>query len=200
MRILTALVILISLHPAARAEGGNPWKPVETVERYAVSGQTEMALYASIGERGPMVRGGKVRAIAYTDFKLTWKRRYENPNGGCLLSEARPNLTIVYRLPKPAEKLPAPVQANWDRFYAGIVAHERNHGDFIMAMVKRIEAETAGLRAENDPDCRKVRAELNRRLKAASQEKNSKDAAFDRAEMREGGTVRRLVIAFVNGR
>ena len=52
----------------ARAE----WKAVEKTETYAIAGKSGPELYASIGERGPKV--GKSRAIAYTNFKLTWSQ------------------------------------------------------------------------------------------------------------------------------
>ena len=52
----------------ARAE----WKAVEKTETYAIAGKSGPELYASIGERGPKV--GKTRAIAYTNFKLTWSQ------------------------------------------------------------------------------------------------------------------------------
>jgi predicted secreted Zn-dependent protease len=198
-RTVLALTLALVASPLAAQEPG-AWKPVEKIERYAISGQTELDLYKSIGEKGPMVRGGKVRAIAYTDFKLTWTRRYENDaNGGCRIAENTPNVTIIYRFPKPTGKLSPSVKANWATFEAGIETHERQHGQFIMQMVRRMVAETSGLSAANDPSCKQVRAELTRRLGAAFKEKSGKDAAFDKAEMGDGGTVRRLVMTFVYG-
>jgi predicted secreted Zn-dependent protease len=197
-RTILALAFAISASPLAAEESGG-WKPFEKIERYAISGQSELALYQSIGEKGPMVRGGKVRAIAYTDFKLTWKRAYENINGGCVIAENRPNVSIIYRFPKPTGKLSPSVKANWNRFEEGIEAHERQHGQFIVSMVNRMVAETVGLSAENDPTCKKVRAELTRRMGAAFKEKSGKDAAFDKTEMGDGGNVRRLVMTFVYG-
>lgn len=198
-RTVLALVFVLVAPPLAAQEPGG-WKPVEKIERYAITGQTELDLYKSIGEKGPMVRGGKVRAIAYTDFKLTWKRRYENDAaGGCRIAENTPNVTIIYRFPKPTGKLSPSVKANWATFEAGIETHERQHGQFIMQMVHKMVAETSNLSAANDPSCRQVRAELTRRLGAAFKEKSGKDAAFDKAEMGDGGTVRRLVMTFVYG-
>lgn len=198
-RTVLALALTLAAAPLA-AEEPNGWTPVVKIERYAISGQSELDLYKSIGEKGPMVYRGKVRAIAYTDFKLTWTRRYENDaSGGCVIAENRPNVTIIYRFPKPAGRLSPAVKANWDRFEAGIETHERQHGQFIVSMVSRMVAETVGLSAANDPSCKKVRAELTRRLGAAFKEKSGKDAAFDNVEMGDGGTVRRLVMGFVYG-
>lgn len=197
--VLALVFALVAASPLAAQEPGG-WKPTEKIERYAISGQTEMDLYKSIGEKGPMVRGGKVRAIAYTDFKLTWDRAYENDAaGGCRLARNLPNVTIVYRFPKPSGKLGTSVKARWNTFEAGIETHERQHGQFIMQMVTRMVAETSNLSAANDPSCKKVRAELTRRMGAAFKEKSGKDAAFDKAEMGDGGNVRRLVMTFVYG-
>jgi predicted secreted Zn-dependent protease len=68
----------------ARAE----WQAVEKVQTYAISGKTGPELYASIGERGP--KGGIVRAIALTNFKLTWSRDYQPQGDACILVSARP--------------------------------------------------------------------------------------------------------------
>ncbi|WP_310417765.1 DUF922 domain-containing protein [Mycoplana sp. BE70] len=190
VRVLISL--LLSMPAVARAE----WQAVEQVRTYAINGTTGMELYHSIGERGPEVRGS--RAIAFTDFKLTWSRKYEPRNGGCVLASARPNLVITYMLPKPAKKLPTPVRAKWETFFAGVEAHERVHGDFIKDMVRQIEEVSVGLAVADDPDCRKIRKELTRRLGPISQAKGKRDSDFDRAELKSGGNVRQLVVDLVN--
>ncbi|MET3615084.1 putative secreted Zn-dependent protease [Rhizobium aquaticum] len=203
-RTVLALAFALAMSPVATsplaAQEPSGWKPTEKIERYAISGQSELDLYKSIGDKGPMVRGGKVRAIAYTDFKLTWDRAYESDaTGACRLARNIPNVTIIYRFPKPSGKLAPSVKANWNTFEAGIEAHERQHGQFIMQMVRRMVAETSNLSAANDPTCKKVRAELTRRMGAAFKEKSGKDAAFDKTEMGDGGNVRQLVMTFVYG-
>ena len=88
--------IFCALAPAAaHAE----WKAVEKVETYKISGTTGAALYASIGERGPVVRDD-IRTIAHTNFKLTWSRDYVKKDGACVLAAARPKLaaTVIERL------------------------------------------------------------------------------------------------------
>ena len=50
---------LLLAHPALASD----WKAVEMIETYAISGDTGIALYRSIGEKGPKVGVG--RAIAY---------------------------------------------------------------------------------------------------------------------------------------
>ncbi|HEY4193783.1 MAG TPA: DUF922 domain-containing protein [Mesorhizobium sp.] len=177
----------------ARAQG----QPVEQEQSYAITGASGPELYASIGEHGPLVGGG-VRAIAHTNFKLTWTRNYVPQGSACVLVSARPKLVITYTLPQPAN-LSAALQRRWNVFIDGIRRHERVHGDHIKAMVKRIEATTIGVRVENDPSCRKIREQLKGPLSQASLAQRQQSRDFDRVEMGEGGTIRLLILALVNG-
>lgn len=189
-----AFVAALPLCPAAAQEG---WKPVEREEFYAVAGRTAFALYESIGVRGP--KAGVGRAIAFTDFKLTWTRDYQERGGTCTLASAKPRLVVTTRLPKPAGKLPPPLQARWNAFIGGVRAHETTHGRFIVEMVEAIRTASVGLTASSDPGCRKVRAELTKRLAALSAAQRQRSRDFDRAELSEGGNVHRLILRFVNG-
>jgi predicted secreted Zn-dependent protease len=178
---------------AARAD----WKPVEKVDAYAISGKSGPELYASIGEHGPKI--GKIRVIAYTDFKLTWSRKYERQGDACVLASAVPKLIITYRLPKPSQKLPAAIAGNWQTFITGVSNHEKVHGDTIKDMVRKIEATTVGLTVAGDPDCRKIKTEMTKRLSALSQAQRQQSRDFDQAEMSNGGNIHRLILGLVNG-
>ncbi|OBZ94985.1 peptidase [Pararhizobium polonicum] len=188
------LIGFLASFPAAAQE----WQAVEKVQTYAVAGRTGGALYASIGERGPKV-GNSGRAIAFTNFKLTWTRKYEPQGGACVLVTARPKLTITYTLPKPAERLPAAVAAKWDIFIAGVHRHELVHGDQIKDMVKKIEATSVGLTVPDDPKCQKIRTELTTRLGELSRAQRQQSRDFDRAELSNGGNIHQLVLALING-
>jgi len=187
-------VCLVGMPAAAQAA----WKAVEQVETYAIAGKSGAALYASIGERGPIIAGA-TRTIAHTNFKLTWQRKYERQGNACTLVAATPKLIITYTLPKPAERLPAAVQANWDMFIAGVRTHEAVHGETIKDMVKGIEAATIGLSVPDDPGCRKIRVEMTKRLSELSLAQRQKGRDFDRVEMGEGGNIQQLVLRLVNG-
>lgn len=180
--------------PATAGEG---WKPIEREEPYAISGATAPALYESIGARGPKAALG--RAIAFTDFRLTWTRDYQRRGDACVLASARPKLVITYRLPKPAKKLSGDLARRWSAFIAGIRAHEKVHGAEIAELTRAIEAATVGLTIPDDPGCRRIKDEMTKRLAALSAEQRRKSRDFDRAEMSEGGNVHRLILAFVNG-
>lgn len=185
---------LAAMSPAAAAE----WQPVEKVQTYSVPGASGAELYASIGARGPKLSIG-TRAIAQTSFALTWSRKYETRGDACVLATAKPKLIITYVLPKPASALPASVKANWDSFISGVHAHERVHGDYIVEMVKQIEAATVGLTVPADPNCRKIREEMTKRLGALSQEQRQRSRDFDRVELSPGGNVHTLILQLVNG-
>jgi predicted secreted Zn-dependent protease len=174
------------------------WQAVEKVATYAIAGKTGAELYASIGERGPKVGGG-TRAIAYTNFTLTWTRKYEPQEGACVLVSARPKLTITYTLPEPSGKLPASLQESWRNFSAGMRAHEKIHGDIIKDMVRQIEASTVGLTIAGDPKCSKIRAEMKKRLSALSLAQRQRSKEFDQVEMSEAGNIHQLILKLVNG-
>jgi len=195
MKPAVLLPLLASALPANAAD----WKPVEKIETYAIAGQTAPELYASIGEKGPLVGDSKKRVIAHTNFKLTWTRDYQPRGGACMLKTARPKLTITYTLPKPAGPLPPGLQKRWDSFAAGLAAHEKVHGGQIVDMVQKIEALSVGLTVADDPACKKIRTELTARLAALSQAQRQASRDFDRIEFGPGGNLQRLVLAFVNG-
>ena len=190
--VLAAGLMLVS------SASAQEWKAVEQEKLYSVRGTTGAELYASIGERGPEV-GGLMRTIAHTTFKLTWRRDYQPRDGGCVLASARPKLIITYTLPRPASKLSGTVKANWDMFISGVRDHEKVHGDMIKAMVREIEQVSVGLSADNDPGCKKIREDLQRRLAAISQEQRRKSRDFDQVELGNGGNIHQLILRLVNG-
>ena len=168
------------------------------MQAYPVTGKTGAELYASIGERGP--KAGIGRAIAFTNFKLTWTRKYE-PQGKCLCSDRRAakahhNLYAAKACRAPAGICPKKVG---NTFISGVRQHERVHGDLIKDMVKKIEAVSVGLTAADDPQCQKIRADLTARLGELSRAQRQQSRDFDRAELSNGGNVHQLVLALVNG-
>jgi len=173
------------------------WKPVEKVETYAITGTTGAELYASIGQRGPKL--GIVRAIAHTNFKLTWTRKYERQGDGCVLASARPKLTVITTLPKPAGKLPAAVRANWQTFIDGMTRHEAVHGKSLIELTRRIEKATVGMTVAGDPACKKIRQAVSNKVGELYQAQRQEGRDFDKVEMSKGGNVHRLILALVNG-
>ena len=174
------------------------WQAVERVEPYTVQGATGLEIYRSIGERGPKL--GLARVIAHTGFKLTWTRKYERQGNACVITVNRPKLIITYTLPKLKSKLSEPLKSRWDTFIAGVTAHEKVHGDFIKDMVKEIEAMSVGMTVDNDPDCRKIRPQLQARLGELSNAQRARSRDFDQVELSEGGNVHQLILQLVDPR
>lgn len=189
--LIFAAAVLIT--PAVAAEA----QVIEKVESYAISGSSAIELYRSIGEHGPKSRNG--RAIALTDYRLTWTRKYVPEGGNCRLTTAVPHLTLITHLPKPSGKLPVRTEALWNTFIAGITAHERVHGEIIEETVDAIRSATEGLTVSDDPSCRKIRTEVTKRVAALADEMRRKNRDFDQVEMGKGGNVQQLILALVNG-
>ncbi len=184
----------------ALTQPASAWEAVEQVKTYPVSGQSGPELYKSIGENGPVISGSR-RTIAHTTFQLTWGRDYrERADGSCVIARNVPKLIITYTLPKPLGPVPAGVASSWKRFYDGLAAHERVHGQYIIEMVQAIQDISVGLSAPADPGCHKVRAELQSHLKRLSDKQRARGREFDRVEMGDGGAVQQLVLGLLTGR
>ncbi len=189
---LIALALLAA--PAARADDGTVR---EVVKSYAISGSTGRELYDSIGRSGPLIRGGKTRTIAHTDYDLRWRRDYRKQGNACVLAAATPILTITTTLPKPKGKLPQATQAKWQTFITGIAAHEAVHAQLMRELMQTIRATTVGLTVDNDPKCIKIREAIQTPLRAAVADYRAKTREFEEAEMRQGGNVWGLVVGLV---
>jgi predicted secreted Zn-dependent protease len=194
MKLFALILALVALAGQSFAA---EWVPVVQVKSYTITGSSGPELYASIGEKGPLI--GQTRTIALTNWDLKWSRKYVNEGSACVLKSAKPFLTVMYALPKPAAKLSGAAKQNWQHFIDGITSHEKVHGADIVTMVDEIIAETVGLRFENDAQCAAIRAEVLVRVKAANERYKAKSRVFDSAEMRDGGAVQQLVLRLVNG-
>ena len=194
-RLLPALLLFLLAVPAQARD----WKATERTEHYMVDGSTGMALYQSIGVNGPLIeaRGRRTRTIAHTTWDLKWHRDYVRRGKACRLTGVKPFLVITTTLPKARAKLAAPVAAQWKAFAEGIAAHERVHGDLIRAMVDDMIVQTSELTVDNDPGCKAIRAEVQRRITAAHERYKDVTRAFETSEMAAGGNVRKLVLGLI---
>jgi predicted secreted Zn-dependent protease len=194
MRIVSFLAAVF----LASGVAAQDWQAVERVVPYSVQGTTGLEIYQSIGARGPKL--GVARVIAHTGFKLTWTRKYERQGDACTITVNKPKLIITYTLPKLKSKLSGPLKDRWDTFISGVTAHEKVHGDFIKDMVKEIEAMSVGMTVENDPNCQKIRPQLQARLGELSQAQRARSRDFDQVELNDGGNVHQLILQLVDPR
>lgn len=193
MRAPAVLALLLAALPAsAEIRAGHVEKT------YAIAGATGRALYESIGERGPRLRGGAASAVAKTEFDLKWHRDYRRDGDACVLAAAKPFLTITTTLPKPAQKLPPDTAARWRVFIAGIRAHEAVHGGYVAEMAQEIYDATVGFRQESDPGCKAIRQAVVAPIKAAFDRYKARNAAFEQSEMANGGPVQRLILDLIH--
>jgi predicted secreted Zn-dependent protease len=191
-----SLAALLSFAPVAAL--ASDWKATEVEKTYAISGETGPELYASIGEKGPMI--GPTRTIAVTNYDLRWRRNYVPEGTSCRLVSAIPFLTITYTLPKPAKKLSGSAATLWGTFIDGIRAHEKVHGDHVKEMTQSILDTTVGMVVENDPQCRRIKEAVKQPILDAGLAYKAKNRAFEEAEMAKGGNVHQLILGLVNGR
>lgn len=192
---IATIAFLALVTPSLAAD----WKATETEKHYAIKGTTPLALYKSIGENGPVIKGNR-RTMAITTWDLKWRRDYQRKGNGCVLASALPFLKINYELPKPAQKLSGQTAARWEVFYDGIVTHEHQHGAMLRNMTQVIINETVGLTTEQDDgNCNKLRAKVLENVKASFDAYTRQSNAFDRDEMSNGGNVQQLVLGLVRG-
>jgi predicted secreted Zn-dependent protease len=72
------------------------------------------------------------------------------------------------------------------------------HGGYIRDMVHEIQTTSIGFTVADDPDCRKIRVELTKRLGEISNRERQRNRNFDKVEMGPGGNVQQLILALVN--
>jgi predicted secreted Zn-dependent protease len=169
------------------------------VKTYAVTGTSGLELYESIGRNGPR-DGDNAGSIAQTVMDLKWNRLFDERGGDCYLVRLRPSLSITMILPKPEAALAGKVKADWQRFSAGIRAHEDVHVEMIGRFVEEAQKAAAGAMMKKDKSCAKVKAEVSRRLDEAHAAHKARSRAFDRAELGPDGTVQKLVFDLVRSR
>ena len=193
--ILVAVGVMAFAIPCQTHASKN-WKAKERIKSYPITGTTGRALYASIGKHGPRLKGGR-RTIAHTTFDLKWRRNYKPQGSACKLVSARPFLTIIYTVPKVKTNLTGPLASKWNRFYAGILTHEKVHGKYVREAVYEIMQSTVGLTVKNDLKCQKIRTKVLQEVKTAYKNYSTKSRVFDQAETTSNGNVRQLVKALV---
>ncbi|RFC68737.1 MULTISPECIES: DUF922 domain-containing protein [Mesorhizobium] len=165
------------------------------LQHYDIAGETPRALFVSMVKRGPK-DGFRSRAIAQTQYHTDWNTKLSYGKGACRVVSAEPRATITYIYPQP----PAETRTTrrWNRFMAGIMKHERQHGRYVREMLAEARKSILGLKTASDPDCKRTRAEMKRRVSRIHDLYEDKQRAFDVREHKDGATIDRLIKAFVN--
>jgi predicted secreted Zn-dependent protease len=163
---------------------------------YPISGRTGTELVEAMNREGPK-RGFMAHAIAQTSYTVDWELKVTEASGICRLADATGTLNLTYTFPSVASHLSPALNRRWKRFYAGVRAHEREHGRMAKAMVRATEKSIIGLTRENDRFCIKTRHAAKRRIRDVYNQYEARQVAFDKREHSDGGRVERLVEALM---
>ena len=189
---LVAIGTLCSFAPSASAAS----KILVKTRTYEITGTTGAALVEAMDHKGPK-HGFMTRAIAQTGYTVDWELDVSQANGVCRVRQANGTLDLTYTFPHIASATTPALQKRWNRFFAGVRAHEETHGHIAREMMRATEKSITGLKFANDPQCSKARREARRRIDATYAEYEVKQIAFDAREHRSGGHVEQLIDALV---
>jgi predicted secreted Zn-dependent protease len=172
-------------------------KVSEKVETYRVAGDSGEALMDAMDRNGPR-HGFLARAIAQTRYSVAWDIDWDASNDKvCRVKAANVTLSINYRYPELAGNPTPSMKRSWAIFMKGVRKHERNHGRVARQMAGTAQKAVVKIRVPDDPSCRKAKREVSRVVKAVYAKYEAEQARFDALEHAPGGTVDRLVAAFI---
>lgn len=128
--------------------------PDLTLLGYEVEGRSPRSLRDTIDRRRPRDRTSGERHDARTEWTFRTRWRF-GADGRCIPSTATVVLTLTMVLPDLANRewLSPREQADWDRYFTALVAHERNHGRIAAAGQEQMQA---AMRAS--PNCETITA------------------------------------------
>ncbi|MEP9371046.1 DUF922 domain-containing protein [Mesorhizobium sp. KR1-2] len=196
MRSIAISVLVLACGVANVAHAGG--KVLVKTETYPVSGTTSNAIMQSMNRGGPR-EGLQARAMAATRYDVHWNMNWDKSGGACHLRSATPTLSLTYRFPKLASRVSPDLKQRWDRFMVGVRTHEQVHGKIAQDMANAAQSALTGISNNNDPNCTKSQAEVQRRVKGVYSEYEGRQRGFDAKEHRPGGNVERLVGDFMRG-
>lgn len=174
-------------------------KVVTHIRTYDIEGESGRALIEAMDKSGPK-HGFLTRAIAQTSYTVDWDFDLKAKADVCHLKRANATLDMTYMYPRVTTPMSPALRKRWQRFFAGVRAHEQMHGRIARQGIAAGERAVAGLAVANDPHCIKTRREAQRRVDAIYDEYEAKQVVFDQREHREGGRVEVLVAKLVKER
>ncbi|MER9327690.1 DUF922 domain-containing protein [Mesorhizobium sp. M0152] len=194
--ILTCLAAIGALG-APEALAGT--KAVVQTRTYDIMGNSGAALVEAMDSKGPK-HGFMTHAIAQTAYTVDWTLDTGQDNGLCRVRRANGTLNLLYTFPRIASSTTPVLKRRWNRFFAGVRAHEETHGRIAGEMMRATERSLASLKITEDPSCYKVRREAQRRIRAVYAKYEARQNAFDAREHRDDGHVEHLIAALVGKR
>jgi predicted secreted Zn-dependent protease len=154
----------------------------------------------AMDRHGPR-HGFLARAIAQTRYSVKWDIGWKaSDDKVCRVESANVELSVSYRYPELSGKPTPSMMRSWAIFMKGVRKHERHHGRVASQMAHAAQKTVAKIRVAQDPPCRKAKREVTRVVKTVYAKYEAQQARFDALEHQPGGTVDRLVAAFIKRR
>ncbi|TGQ66790.1 DUF922 domain-containing protein [Mesorhizobium sp. M00.F.Ca.ET.186.01.1.1] len=192
----TVVTCLVAIGTLCAPEALAGTRAVVQTRTYAITGSSGTGLIDAMDRKGPK-HGFMTHAIATTAYTVDWDLGGGQDNGVCRLRRVNGTLNLYYTFPRIASPVTPALKSRWNRFFAGVRAHEETHGRIAKEMMRATERSIAGLRTANDPSCYKARREAQLRIKTVYAEYEARQNAFDRREHSNGGHVEHLIAALI---
>jgi predicted secreted Zn-dependent protease len=190
---ISASVLLTCIAGLAAGGSANAAAKVAVkTEYYQISGKTGQALLDAMDRTGPK-HGFLTRAIAQTRYSMHTTADWRQLNGVCRSHNVKVNLAITYVYPRPVAKFDARLARRWGHFMAGVVTHEKKHGQIAQEMAVAAARTISKMAVRDRPNCPNVQRLMKSKVNAVVAEYERRQERFDNQEHRNGGNIDRLV-------
>ncbi len=195
LRVFAIIAALLCAFAGATAALAKPKIAIET-KYYEVTGKTGDEVLRAINRKGPR-HGFLVRAIAQTQYTLSYGYEMVQTSKGCSIERAEVKLEIVYVYPKLAGNSSRNLSARWKRFMTGVRKHEEVHGKLAEQMAAATEKALMSTYVSGKRGCDRIRSVAKRNADRVFKQYEREQIAFDKNEHRDNGNVDKLVLALV---
>lgn len=163
---------------AAHTVVGEPIQ-TEAIVTYDITGKTVPELLQSIARNGPRLDQPGRHSVARAVPKFSWNWNLAASPAGCRIVEARVALAVTMHMPRWQDRdlAPAALQAEWDRYYADVLEHERRHAAISRRTAQAIERTIRSLPVK--PTCLELRATIRPAVEAVVRQHDAEQAALD---------------------
>ncbi len=192
LAILTAFLCAVAVATGAQAR---PKVTIKT-KHYDVRGKTGSEVLRQINRKGPR-HGFLVRAIAQTQYTLSYGYESVQTSKHCRITKAQVKLDIVYVYPRLRSKVSGRLNKRWKRFLSGVRKHEEVHGKLAKQMAAATEKALLATRVNGKRGCRKIKRIAKRNAEKVFKKYERQQVAFDKKEHRDNGNVEKLVTVLV---
>lgn len=154
----------------------------ETTVSYNITGQSPTELLQSIASNGPRLDKPGMHSVARAIPKFSWSWNLGQGPAGCRITNTKVGLVVTIYMPRWQDRGSAQpaLKADWDRYAADVLAHERRHAAISRRTAKAIERGILALPPK--PTCVELRATILPAVEAIVRNHDEEQAVFDRKE------------------